>query len=123
MRNAWAPVESTAPMNVSLQVNGGFTGKFLGKKIGGSLGISYSKTNRILQLINRSNALSGGVFTENYDFNDTRYAQDISVGALGSFSVQINSLNKQLEILIPHRMLPAVKVLIITGVKISGLLN
>lgn len=94
MRNAWAPVESTVPMNISLQVNGGFTGKFLGKKIGGSLGISYSKTNRILQLINRSNALSGGVFTENYDFNDTRYAQDISVGALGSFSVQINSLNK-----------------------------
>lgn len=94
MRNAWAPVESTAPMNVSLQLNGGFTGKFLGKKVGGSLGISYSKTNRILHLINRSNALSGGVFTENYDFNDTRYAQDISVGALGSFSVQINSLNK-----------------------------
>ncbi len=94
MRNAWAPSESTAPMNVSLQLNGGFAGKFLGKKIGGSVGISYSKSNRILQLINRSNALSGGVFTENYDFNDTRYAQDISVGALGSFSIQINSLNK-----------------------------
>ncbi|MEQ1797697.1 MAG: TonB-dependent receptor [Lacibacter sp.] len=94
MRNAWVPVESTAPMNVSLQVNGGFTGKFLGKKIGGSLGISYSKTNRILKLINRSNELSGNAFTLNYDFDDKKYAQDISVGALGSFSVQINSLNK-----------------------------
>jgi len=94
MRNAWAPVEMTAPVNVSFQANGGFSGKFLGKKIGGTLGISYSKNNRILKLVNRSNALSGGVFTENYDFNDTRYAQDISVGALGSLAFQINSLNK-----------------------------
>ncbi len=94
MRNVWAPVEITAPINVSLQLNGGFSGKFLGKKIGGTAGISYTKSNRKLNLINRSNALSGGVFTENYDFNDNRYVQDVSVGALGSLSIQLNSLNK-----------------------------
>lgn len=94
MRNAWAPVETSTPINSSFQVNGGFTGKLLGKKVGGTLGISYSKNSRIYKLVNRSNSFSSGVFTENYDFNDNRYAQDVSVGALGSFSLQINPLNK-----------------------------
>lgn len=94
MRNAWAPVKTSAPINVSFQLNGGFTGKLFGKNIGGSLGITYTKNNRLLKLVNRSNALSNGVFTSNYDFNDTRYTQDVSVGALASFAVQLDARNK-----------------------------
>jgi TonB-dependent receptor len=94
MRNAWTPTEITAPINVSLQLNGGFTGKLFGKTIGGTIGVTYTKNNRYLKLVNRSNALSNGVFSTNYDFNDDRYSQDVSVGALGSFTMQINPLNK-----------------------------
>lgn len=94
MRNAWAPTEISAPINVSLQLNGGFTGKLFGKTIGGTIGVTYTKNNRYLKLVNRSNALSNGVFSTNYDFNDDRYSQDVSVGALGSFTMQINPLNK-----------------------------
>ena len=94
LRNSWAPVQVSAPTNVGVQVNGGFTTKFLGKNVGGTLGISYSKTNRILELVNRSNSLSGNVFSVNYDYNDKRYLQDVSVGVLGSFTVQLNALNK-----------------------------
>lgn len=94
MRNAWAPTEISAPINVSLQLNGGFTGKLFGKIIGGTVGVTYTKNNRYLKLVNRSNALSNGVFSTNYDFNDDRYSQDVSVGALGSFTMQINPLNK-----------------------------
>ncbi len=94
MRNAWMPEETSVPMNVSLQMNGGFSGKLFGKTIGGTLGISYNRTSKYLKLVNRSNALSGGVFTTNYDFNDDRYVQEVMVGALGSFSMQLNPLNK-----------------------------
>lgn len=94
MRNAWLPTETSAPINASFQLNGGFSGKLFGKTIGGSLGITYSKSNRFLKLVNRSNALSSNVFTTNYDFNDDRYTQEVSTGVLGSFTVQLNPLNK-----------------------------
>lgn len=94
MHNAWTAQETSVPVNVALQINGGFTGKLFGKTVGGTLGITYNKSNRFLKLVNRSNALSGNVFSTNYDFNDDRYVQDVTVGALGSFSMQINPLNK-----------------------------
>ena len=94
MRNAWMGTRATAPLNASFDINGGFNTKLFGKTIGGTLGIVYNKSNRILNLVNRSNSLSGNVFSVNYDLIDTRFAQDVSVGALGSFSIQLNSLNK-----------------------------
>ena len=94
MRNAWTATETTAPVNVSFQANGGFTGKLFGKTVGGTVGITYNKSNRFLKLVNRSNSLSGNVFSTNYNFNDDRYVQDVTVGALGSFSMQINPLNR-----------------------------
>ncbi len=94
MRNAWAPTTISAPMNASFQVNGGFNTKLFGKVFGGTVGITYNKSNRILELVNRSNSLSSSIFSTNYDFSDTRYAQDVSVGALGSLSLQINNNNR-----------------------------
>jgi TonB-dependent receptor len=94
MRNAWTPTETSAPVNLSLLINGGFSGKLFGKTIGGTLGVTYNKSNKYLKLVNRSNALSGNVFSMDYDFNDDRYVQDVTVGALGSFTMQINPLNK-----------------------------
>jgi|CXWL01.1.fsa_nt_gi TonB-dependent receptor len=94
MRNAWTATETSAPVNVSFQANGGFTGKLFRKTIGGTLGITYNKSNKFLKMVNRSNALSGNVFSMDYDFNDDRYVQEVTVGALGSFTMQINPLNK-----------------------------
>lgn len=94
MRNAWAPVQTSAPVNVSFQANGGINTNVFGKKLGASIGITYNKSNRYLKLVNRSNSLSGGLFSVNYDFADDRYQQDVSVGAIGSLSLQLNSLNK-----------------------------
>jgi TonB-dependent receptor len=94
MRNAWVPKESTAPMNVSFQASGGFVGKLFKKKIGGSVSLIYSKSNKILDIVNRQNTLSGTTFSVNYDYNDQRYVQDVFVGALGSFSMELNPKNK-----------------------------
>ncbi len=94
MRNAWSPEKTSAPLNTSFQLNGGFNTKLFGKTIGGTLGVTYNKTNRYLKLMNRSNSLSGNVFSTNYNFEDDRYIQDVQVGALGSLSIQLDNFNK-----------------------------
>lgn len=94
MRNAWEPYQSVAPINFSLQVNGGINGKLFRKKFGASFGVVYNKSNKLVQMTNRSNALASNIFTINYDFSDTRYTQDINAGVLGSFTLQLNSVNK-----------------------------
>ena len=96
MRNAWSPQSTSAPLNASFQANGGFIGKVFGKKIGGIFGLNYTKSNRNLALVNRFNILEEAVdtFKVDYNYNDQKYQQDVQVGALGSVSLQLNSLNK-----------------------------
>ncbi len=94
LRNTWSPIEVTAPLNISFQANGGFAGKFLQKTVGGTFGVIYSKSNRHTELVNRSNSLSSGIFSVNTNFNDSRYAQEVSAGALGSLTIQLNPMNK-----------------------------
>ncbi len=94
MRNAWTAEQSSAPINVAFQANGGFATKFLGKTLGGNFGIIYNKTNRYLKLMNRRNVISGSLLTIETDFDDDRYSQEISAGALGSLTMQFNPLNR-----------------------------
>ncbi len=94
MRNAWAPVVGTAPMNVSFQSSGSFTTNVFGKRLGGVVGVNYSKSNRRVFLLNRSNAISDNVATLNSNFNDTRFQKEVSVGAIGSLALQLNSRNR-----------------------------
>ena len=96
LRNSWAAAKITAPVNSSLQINGGFVGKLFGKKIGGSVGISYNKNYKFQKLLNQSNniLLDGGKFTMASSFNDEKYVQETNVGGLVNVSMQLNSLNK-----------------------------
>ncbi len=94
LRNSWLPAEYNAPLNVSFQANGGFNTKISGKTLGGTFGLVYSKTNKNIRQLNRSNQLSGNVFSVDYNLDDERYVREISWGTLGSLSLQINPLNK-----------------------------
>ena len=97
LRNSWAPVRVSAPLNRSLQLNGGFTGKLFNKKIGGSLGVSYNKNYRYQELLNRRNIATGlnnELFTRENSYDDGKYLQETVVGGLATFSMQLNSLNK-----------------------------
>lgn len=94
MPNAWSPLEGNAPINAQLQLNGGFNANFLNKKIGGTFGIVYNKTNRYLDVLNRQNSLSGTVFSTVYNYDDERFVQDVMIGALGSLTMQLNNFNK-----------------------------
>ena len=94
LRNAWEPTKINAPLNSSLQINGGLNTKIFGKKVGINLGVLYNKNNRFLKVLNRQNTLSANTFTTNFNFDDDRYVQEISAGAIGSFTIELNSKNK-----------------------------
>jgi outer membrane receptor protein involved in Fe transport len=75
-------------------MNGGFTGTFLGKKIGGLIGISYANANRFQDNFNNQNQLSNSGFTPFVELNDKKYINDINMGAIAGLSIFLNPLNK-----------------------------
>lgn len=94
MRNVWTGKQINAPLNLSFQANGGFNKKLFGKQVGGVLSVTYNKTNRYQQLLNRLNSIDGANVSVNYNYDDNKYAEDVNWGALGSLTVQLNPLNK-----------------------------
>jgi len=94
MASNWSPITTTAKPNVSVQMNGGFTGTFLGKKIGGLIGVSYANANRFQDNINNQNQLSNTGFTPYVALNDKKYINDINMGAIAGLSIFLNPLNK-----------------------------
>jgi hypothetical protein len=94
LENVWSAPVSSAPLNVSFQANGGFNTKVFGKTTGGVIGVVYNKTNRFLKLVNRRNPYDGANFSLESNYNDDKYAQDVSWGALGNVAMQLNAKNK-----------------------------
>ncbi|HBS53506.1 MAG TPA: hypothetical protein DD806_05875, partial [Flavobacterium sp.] len=94
MPNNWAPVGITAKPNVSLQMNGGFAGTFLGKKIGGVIGVNYANAYRIQDNTNNQNGITDEKFNPITKLNDSKYIQDINMGAIAGLSMFLNPLNK-----------------------------
>ena len=94
MPNNWAPVMISAKPNVSLQMNGGFAGTLWGKKIGGIIGVNYANTYRIQDNTNNQNGVTDEKFNPITALNDTKYIQDINMGAIAGLSMFLNPLNK-----------------------------
>ncbi|RYY50245.1 MAG: hypothetical protein EOO06_04585 [Chitinophagaceae bacterium] len=94
LRNKWSQSASSAAPNASLQINGGFNSKLLGKTVGGVFGVNYNKSNKYLKLFNQLNNVEQTGVDTNYTYSDDKYQQDISVGAIGSLTAQLNSSNK-----------------------------
>ncbi len=96
LRSNWAPVENSAGPNVSFQANGGFTTKVFGKAFGGTFGVTYSRSNKNLELLNRLNDVDPMTYKVSLvtNFDDRKYQQEISAGALGSISLQFNPKNR-----------------------------
>lgn len=92
--NTWNSKATAAPLNASLQLNGGFVGKLFNKKIGGSLAITYSKSNRRVDFENNFFSINGGKADVNFEYSNKKYAQDVLLGALANFTVQLNNNNK-----------------------------
>jgi TonB-dependent receptor len=93
-KNTWNNTVISAPLNASVQLNGGFSTKLFRKKVGGSLALTYSKSNRRLEFENKFFSINNGTADVNFDYFNNKYSQDVLVGALGNFTVQLNSNNK-----------------------------
>jgi hypothetical protein len=87
-RNEWLAKPGSAPLNSSFQLNGGFTGKLLNKKIGGVLAVIYNQSNRRLQFDNAVLGNNGGDLDLIY--NNNRYSRDVLAGVLANISVQFS---------------------------------
>ncbi len=94
MKNTWVGNKVNAPLNFSFQANGGINKILFGKKLGGVISLVYNKSNSYQKLLNRLNSIEGDNVSVDYNYNDDKYAQDISWGALGSVSLQLDPLNK-----------------------------
>ncbi len=91
-RNVWTANPTQAPLNRSFQLNGGFTGKVLGKKAGGVVSLLYNQTNRTLNFDNAIIANIGGDYDLKYE--NHRYSRDVLAGVMGNFSVQLDRNNQ-----------------------------
>lgn len=94
MQNDWSAAVSKAQPNISFQANGGFTGNLLNKKVGGTFGLIYNKGYKFVDILNRYQTIEGTTFSKEFDYNDERYTQEVTLGALGSFSLQLDPMNK-----------------------------
>jgi hypothetical protein len=94
LKNSWVGTEVTAPLNVSFQANGGFNHKFFGKTVGGTFGLLYNKTNRFIEQLTQDQDIEGNIATPIYSFNDSRYVEEVSIGGLGSITVQVTPRDK-----------------------------
>ncbi len=92
--NSWTANQVTAPLDLSLQINGGFNTKILGKQTGVTLGVMYNKSNRFQKMLNRQNTYADNRFDVNFSYDDDRFNQEVTVGAIAGASVQLNSRNK-----------------------------
>jgi hypothetical protein len=91
-RNNWLATPGQAPLNASLQLNGGGTTKLFGKKVSGIFAITYNQTNRTTPFDNRFIANNSGDIELLY--NNNKYSRDVLAGGLANVTVQLNNNNK-----------------------------
>jgi len=96
MANRWVADKTKGSLNQSFQANGGFATKLFGKNLGGTFGINYSRSNNYYLNPNRLDIpdLTTNIFKPEYGFDDEIYDQNVSAGALGSLSLQLNAKHK-----------------------------
>lgn len=92
--NTWNATGGNAPLNASVQLNGGFATKIFNKKFGASLALVYNRTNRRLQFDNKFFSINGINADINFDYHNNKYSQDVLLGGLASATLQLNSNNK-----------------------------
>lgn len=92
--NNWAVNKATPGPNVSFQVNGGFTGKFLHKKVGGSLALNYNKSIKHNEFANSFFSINNGQASPDFLYNTDKYAQEVLWGGLANFSIYLDNNNK-----------------------------
>lgn len=92
--NNWGVNKMTVTPNMSLQVSGGFSGKFLHKKVGGIIAINYNRSLSNNESTNSFFSIDNSHASPDFIYNTHKYAKDVLWGAVGNFTIQLNGNNK-----------------------------
>ncbi len=97
--NVWTTYK-TKNNNINLlsrnfKFSSGFTSN-LGKrnKLSGVFAVNYNLTPKTTQFENRIFSISNNIASTNFDYNNTKYAQDVLIGVLGNVTLQLGNNSK-----------------------------
>jgi len=97
--NVWATYKtqnnSINLMNRNFKFSSGFTSN-LGKrnKVSGVFAANYNLTPKRLDFENRIFSISNNIASTNFDYNNTKYSQDVLIGVLGNVTLQLGNNSK-----------------------------
>ncbi len=94
LKNIWDTHKGSAPLNAGFQASGGFNTKLFGKKFGAILAANYTKTNRNLDFQNSFYSINGPQADLNFDYHNNKYSEDVLMGGLANFTMQLDNKNK-----------------------------
>lgn len=93
----WSVNKNTGLLNTlgqNFQVNGGFNTTLGNKEFGGVLTATYNRSVKALDYENRFFSIDNAKASENFNYYNTRYTQDVLWGAMANFSLKLNKDNK-----------------------------
>ncbi len=97
--NVWATYKtqnnSTNLMNRNFKFSSGFTSN-LGKrnKLSSVFAVNYNLTPKRTEFENRIFSISNSIASTNFDYNNTKYSQDVLIGVLGNITLQLGNNSK-----------------------------
>lgn len=99
LENVWSTNKNNSTVLPVLgkifQLNGGFN-KAIGRnnKLGGILALTYNRTYRRLDYNNAFFGVENNIPSLNFDYNNSKYSQDVLAGALGNLTLQLGNNHK-----------------------------
>jgi outer membrane receptor protein involved in Fe transport len=95
-KNIWSTTKKNGgSFNQNLAFNGGFTSNLgAGNKVAAVFAVNYNRSNKRIVYQNQVNTVQNNIASTSFDYNNTKYSQDILAGALANFSLQLGSNNK-----------------------------
>lgn len=78
----------------SFQVNSGFNTILFKKEFGGVITATYNRSVKALDYENRFFSIDNSKASENFNYYNTKYIQDVLWGAMANFSLKLNNNNK-----------------------------
>ncbi|GAA4317724.1 outer membrane beta-barrel protein [Flaviaesturariibacter amylovorans] len=90
--NIWTAEQVALLPNHSAQVAGGFNTRLFGKRLGGTIALTYNRSFRRVPFSNRFIANEAG--DVNFTYESERYSQDVLAGAMANFTLQLSSRHK-----------------------------
>ena len=92
--NNWGVSSRNPSPNTSFQVGAGFSGKLFNKKIGGIFAANYNRSIKHYEFKNSFFSINNNLASPDFIYNTDKYAEDVLLGAMGNFSMQLNNNNK-----------------------------